>query len=91
MRSHIRHFFAFISRIPKVTTNDGIRNVPVTSNYVQISNGCIQGSYVDMPVRRKATQIYVELNHPTSNTYSGLSELEVFINGKEVWDRLVVT
>ena len=82
--------FHFISRILQVTTNDGINDMRVTSNYVEISNGCIQGSYVDMPVRRNATKIFVELNHPTSNTNTGLSELEIFIEGKEVWDRLVV-
>ena len=64
--------------------------MPVTSEYVDMSNGCIQGSYVDMPVRRNATKIYVELNHHrVSNTGSGLSELEIFVEGKEVWERLV--
>jgi len=52
-----------------------------------MSNGCIQGSYVDMPVRRNATKIFVELNREGS--YAGLSELEIFIEGKEVLERLV--
>jgi len=71
----------------QVKTNDGTSDVPVTSGYVQMSNGCIQGSYVDMPVRRNATKIFVELNREGS--YAGLSELEIFIEGREVWERLV--
>lgn len=54
-----------------------------------MSNGCIQGSYVDMPVRRNATKIFVELNREESYATTGLSELEIFIEGKEVWERLV--
>lgn len=73
--------------VAQVTTYDGVRNVPVTSNYVQMSNGCIQGSYVDMPVRRNATKVFVELNQAHSGSVSGLSELEIYIEGKEVWDR----
>ena len=68
-------------------TNDGTSDVLVTSSYVQMSNGCIQGSYVDMPVRRNATKIFLELNRDGS--YVGLSELEIFIEGKEIWERLV--
>ena len=52
-----------------------------------MSNGCIQGSYVDMAVRRNATKIFVELNR--DGGYAGLSELEIFIEGKEIWERLV--
>ena len=61
--------------------------MPVTSTYVQMSNGCVQGSYVDMPVRRNATKVYVELQGGSSSSKSGLTELEIFIEGKEVWDR----
>ena len=61
--------------------------MPVTSNYVQMSNGCIQGSYVDMPVRRNATKVFVELNQAHASTGSGLTELEIYIEGKEVWKR----
>lgn len=71
----------------QVKTNDGTGDVPVTSSYVQMSNGCIQGSYVDMPVRRNVTKIFVELNRDGS--YVGLSELEIFVEGKEIWERLV--
>ena len=42
---------------------------------------------MDMPVRRNATTIFVELNQDHSSSKSGLSELEIFIEGKEVWDR----
>ena len=73
----------------QVRTNDGTSDVPVTSSYVQMSNGCIQGSYVDMPVRRNATKIFVELNREESYAKTGLSELEIFIEGQEVWERLV--
>ena len=61
--------------------------MPVTSNYVQMSNGCIQGSYVDMPVRRNATKVFVELNQARFSSGSGLTELEIYIEGKEVWKR----
>ena len=71
----------------QVKTNDGTSDVSVTSSFVQMSNGCIQGSYVDMPVRRNATKVFVELNRDGS--YVGLSELEIFIEGKEIWERLV--
>jgi len=73
--------------LPQVTTYDGVRNVRVTNYYVQMSNGCIQGSYVDMPVRRNATKVFVELNGAHSSSKSGLSELEIYTEGKEVWDR----
>ena len=54
---------------------------------MQLSNGCIQGSYVEMPVRRNATRIFVELQGGSSSSKSGLTELEIFIEGKEVSDR----
>ena len=72
---------------PQVTTNDGVSDVPVTSNYVQLSNGCTQGSYVDMPVRRNATRVFVELYGDHGGSKSGLTELEIFVEGKEVSDR----
>ena len=73
--------------LPQVTTNDGTSDVPVTRTYVQMSNGCIQGSYVEMPVRRNATRVFVELYGDHSNSKSGLTELEIFVEGKEVSDR----
>ena len=42
---------------------------------------------MDMPVRRNATKVFVELNQVHSGSVSGLSELEIYIEGKEVWDR----
>ena len=59
----------------------------VTRDYVRLYNGCRQGSYVDMPVRRNASKVFVELNANLSTSKSGLTELEIFVEGEEVWDR----
>lgn len=40
-----------------------------------------------MPVRRNATRIFVELQGGSSSSKSGLTELEIFIEGKEISDR----
>ena len=42
---------------------------------------------MDMPVRRNATKVFVELNQAHIGSVSGLSELEIYIEGKEVWNR----
>ena len=42
---------------------------------------------MDMPVRRNATKVFVELNQAHARSVSGLTELEIYIEGKEVWKR----
>jgi len=42
---------------------------------------------VDMPVRRNAAKVFVELNQAHASSVSGLTELEIYIEGKEVWKR----
>ena len=60
----------------------------MTSNYIRMSSGCIRGSYVDLPVRRLARGMFVWLSATSSNLYAGLQELEIFVDGKHVWERL---
>ena len=48
----------------------------------------MQGSYIDIPLMRNAQKFELELlNH--ENTYVGLSEVEIYAGGSNVFDRYV--
>lgn len=68
-----------------MSSYDGRTLVPVTSNFVKMSNGCIQGSYIDLPMRRNASRITIELNG--AGSYAGLSEVELYESGQDVFER----
>jgi hypothetical protein len=64
-------------------------NVAVTSNFVELSGGCIQGSFVELPVLRGVNQIFVSLRRrsQTLNRYSTLSAVEIYVEGADVENR----
>ena len=48
----------------------------------------MQGSYIDIPLMSNAQKFELELlNH--ENTYVGLSEVEIYAGGSNVFDRYV--
>lgn len=57
----------------------------VTESYVKMTLGCVQGSYIDLAVLRNATIVNIWLKH---NSHAALAELEIFAEGKELWERL---
>ena len=75
-----------ILNFTQLTTNDGSSNVRVTSNYVLMSSGCTQGSFVDLPVRRNARTVKFDLTRPSSG-HVGITEVEIYVNGENVYDR----
>ena len=71
----------------QVSTYDGSATVAVTSNYIRMSSGCTRGSYMDLPVRRLARVVYVWLSATSGQVFAGLQEFEIFVDGRQVWDR----
>lgn len=74
------------SEIFQVSSFDGKTTTPVTSNFVQMAFSCTQGSFIDLPVRRNATRISFELKGQ-GGSYAGLSEVEIYENGGEIYER----
>ena len=69
----------------QVTGYDTAGAFSITSEYVKLPSQTVQGSFIELPVMRDAVKIVVSLN--SSSGYYALSELEVFVGGKAVYDR----
>ena len=77
----------------QVTAYDMASNViPVTSRYIEPATTIFQGSYVELPVMRDAiTKIDVDFAPITTvNSCTKLSEIEIYVGGKEVFNRFVM-
>ena len=77
----------------QVTAYDMASNViPVTSRYTEPATTTFQGSYVELPVMRDAiTKIDVDIAPIISvNSYAALSEIEIYVGGKEVFSRFAM-
>lgn len=79
----IRHLLTSAFHI-QVSTYDGKSTVDVTGSFVKMSLGCIQGSFIDLSVLRNATKVILWLRH---SSHAALTELEIFTEGKELWER----
>ncbi len=80
----------------QVTGVDSSGDFAITSNFVQLrSGGVVHGAYVDLPVMRQASVIRVDVQSIITNPMSGnyrlasLTEMEIFVEGDHVYDRLV--
>ena len=65
--------------------------IPVTNTFIEPATTIHQGSYIELPVMREAiTKIDVDFAPITSsNSYAALSEIEIYVGGKDVYSRFV--
>ena len=77
----------------QVTAYNLAKNViPITNSYIEPATTIFQGSYVELPVMRDAiTKIVVDFQPVNPmNSYAALSEIEIYVGGKEVYSRYVL-
>ena len=62
----------------------------VTSNYVTPARSTIQGSYLDLPLMTNAIRFELLLTgNGSTYGYVGLSEVEIYAGGENMYDRYV--
>lgn len=62
----------------------------MTSNFVLPQSPVIQGSYLDVPVKREADEIVITVQSTRTNllyNYAALNELEIYVEARNTDDR----
>ena len=85
---------AIVLFVLQVTGMHNAGDFPITANYVQPRrSGIIPGAYVELPVMRPAVAIRLDVQTmgtlPRFYNLASLTEVEVFVRGEHVYDRLV--